>query len=275
MKAAGVLSFLTLLFLCIGGIVGPTSGSYWNSSSDQTAASLNSDQTAASLNIACILEFAPIPAGQFLMGSPLEEGGHENGEVQHAVELSAFAMMTTQVTQAQWEAVMGTNPSRFKGADRPVEQVSWGDVQVFIQKLNEQDPGKGYRLPTEAEWEYACRAGSTGKWCFGDDEARLGDYAWIDANAMGTTHPVGQKKANAWGLHDMHGNVREWCQDWYGDYPGGSVTNPTGASSGSSRVYRGGGWNYAAGGCRSAIRSSYDPSYRHFNLGFRIARNLP
>jgi len=221
------------------------------------------------------MEFKVLPAGTFSMGSPAEEQGRDDDEVLHSVELSAFAMMTTEVTQAQWKAVMGENPSEFKGADRPVEQVSWEDVQAFIQKLNKRDPGKGYRLPTEAEWEYACRAGSTGRWCFGEDESRLTDYAWYEANAGGTTHPVGQKQANAWGLYDMHGNVWEWCQDWDGDYPSGSVTNPTGASSGSSRVYRGGGWNYAAGGCRSAIRSSYDPSYRHFNLGFRLARTLP
>jgi len=221
------------------------------------------------------MEFKVLPAGTFSMGSPAEELGWDDDEVLHSVELSAFAMMTTEVTQAQWQAIMGSNPSDFKGDNLPVEQVSWEDVQVFIQKLNERDPGKGYRLPTEAEWEYACRASSTGKWCFGDDEARLGDYAWYGANSDGRTHPVGQKRANAWGLHDMHGNVDEWCQDWYGSYPSGSVTNPTGASSGSVRVYRGGRWFYSAVFCRSAGRDDIIPSYRGSYLGFRLARTLP
>jgi len=237
--------------------------------------------------------FVTIPAGTFQMGSPGSESGRDSDEgPQHQVTLSSYAMMTTEVTQAQWQAMMGSNPSYFKGDDRPVEQVSWNVVQDFITKLNQRDPGKGYRLPTEAEWEFACRAGSTGRWCFGDDEAQLDDYAWTytnsgdrpltedwDVNQLSPnncrTHPVGQKRANAWGMYDLHGNVWEWCQDWYGNYSRGAVTDPTGAASGSLRVRRGGCWEYTAGYCRSAFRGYVGPSNRNNNLGFRVARTLP
>ena len=179
-----------------------------------------------------------------------------------------FYLGKYQVTQAQWEAVMGANPCHFKGADRPVEQVSWEECQEFIKRLNAT--GKGaFRLPTEAEWEYASRAGSTGRYCFGDNEAQLGEYAWY-TNSGNETQPVGRKKANGWGLHDMHGNVWEWCQDWYGDYPTGAVTDPHGASSGSDRVYRGGCWGCDASFTTSAVRCWYGPDYRSYNLGFRL-----
>jgi formylglycine-generating enzyme required for sulfatase activity len=176
------------------------------------------------------------------------------------------------VTQAQWRAVMGNNPSHFKGEDLPVENVSWDDVQDFLRKLNKRDPGKNYRLPTEAEWEYACRAGSTAKWCFGNDESQLGDYAWYYANADGRTHPVGRKRANAWGLFDMHGNVWEWCQDWYGNFSSGEVKNPTGPISGTGRVGRGGYWGSYSSHARCAYRGSYAPTPRSNGIGFRCAR---
>ena len=156
---------------------------------------------------------------------------------------------------------MGSNPANFKGADLPVESISWDDCQAFCRKA-----GRGMRLPTEAEWEYACRAGTPG--------AGAGDLtrmAWHSDNSGNTTHPVGQKQANAWGLYDMHGNVWEWCSDWYGSYPTGAVTDPHGASSGSSRVSRGGGWRSGAGFYRSALRDYGDPSFRHDGLGFRVA----
>jgi formylglycine-generating enzyme required for sulfatase activity len=130
-----------------------------------------------------------------------------------------------------------------------------------------------YRLPTEAEWEYACRAGTTTKYSFGDSESQLGDYGWYDKNSGGTTHPVGGKKPNGWGLYDMHGNVFEWCQDWYGDYPSGSTTDPTGAASGSYRVYRGGGWFLISDYCHSAYRFRLTPDYRISYLGFRVLRS--
>ncbi len=190
-------------------------------------------------------EFAYIPPGEFMMG----EGGD-----QHKVTLTrGFYMQTTQVTQGQWKAVMGNNPSKFKKGDEyPVESVSWDDAQEFVRKLNESGKTDLYSLPTEAEWEYACRAGTDTAYCFGDDADRLGEYAWYDKNSGEKPHPVGQLKPNAWGLFDMHGNVWEWCQDWHGDY--------SGASSGSRRVYRGGSFFDAARNCRSAYRGYNAPA---------------
>jgi formylglycine-generating enzyme required for sulfatase activity len=210
-------------------------------------------------------DFCTIPAGTFLMGSEKE------GPV-HPVTISRdFYMGKYSVTQAQWEVVMGNNPSNFKGIDRPVEQVSWDDCQEFIKRLNAT--GKGtFRLPTEAEWEYACRAGSSGIFCFGDDESQAGDYAWYSANSGSQTQPVCNKKPNAWDLHDMHGNVWEWCQDWYDDYSADSVTDPQGPLSGSMpvRVFRGGCWRGVAGFGASAHRGGRGPGYRSDILGFRL-----
>jgi formylglycine-generating enzyme required for sulfatase activity len=170
---------------------------------------------------------------------------------------------------------MGLNPSRFKGVNLPVEQVSWEDCQEFLQKLNakvvQQLDGKIAGLPTEAEWEYCSRAGSSAKWCFGDDERTLGDYAWVRANSEKRTHPVGQKKPNAWGLYDMHGNVWEWCQDWYAvTYSSGAVTDPTGPGSGDARCLRGGGW-VGGGNSRSAGRGWIDPQGCSNGIGMRTA----
>jgi formylglycine-generating enzyme required for sulfatase activity len=185
-----------------------------------------------------------------------------------------FYIGVYEVTNAQWKRVMGTVPSRWKGADLPVGNVGWDDANEFCRRLSalpeEKQAGRVYRLPTEAEWEYACRAGTTTKWSFGDDESRLGDYAWFDGNSGNGTHPVGKKKPNAWGLFDMHGNVTEWCNDWLGDYAKGAVTDPQGPSQGSHRVYRGGSWLYTAGDCRSAFRWIV-PSLRIGILGFRLA----
>jgi len=218
------------------------------------------------------MAFVWIEPGTFMMGSPSSESGRDSDETQHRVTLTkGFYMQTTEVTQGQWKAIMGRNPSKFSscGDNCPVEQVSWNDVQDFIRKLN-QRTGQTYRLPTEAEWEYACRAGSSTRFCFGDSDSELGNYAWYYDNAGSKTHPVAQKRPNAWGLYDMHGNVWEWCSDWYGDYPSGSVTDPEGPSSGSIRVFRGGGWNGFARFCRSAIRYRYEPGVRSFILGFRL-----
>jgi formylglycine-generating enzyme required for sulfatase activity len=187
----------------------------------------------------------------------------------------AFWMGRTAVTQAQYAAVMGTNPSEFTAAGReaPVENVSWDDAMAFGQKLTEREKAAGrlpkgyaYTLPTEAQREYACRAGTTGDYA-GDLDA----MAWYGPNSGGTTHPVGTKQPNAWGLYDMHGNVWEWCQDWYGAYPGGEVTNPLGPPSGSRRVNRGGSWDFVAAFCRSAYRSYGGPGIRGSNVGFRLA----
>jgi formylglycine-generating enzyme required for sulfatase activity len=175
------------------------------------------------------------------------------------------------VTQAQWEAVMENNPSRFQGWNHPVENVSWNDVQEFIRRLKTKKWDERYRLPTEAEWEYACRAGTTTRYSFGDDANSLGRHAWHEDNSRGETHPVGRKEANAWGLYDMHGNVREWVLDWFDDYSSAGTPDPGEPSPGGSRVYRGGGWNDGARLCRAASRSWGVPDSRRGDLGFRLA----
>jgi formylglycine-generating enzyme required for sulfatase activity len=184
-------------------------------------------------------------------------------------------MQTTELTQGQWERIMGSNPSYFEkyGNDCPVENVSWNDVQEFIRKLNQKEGTDKYRLPTEAEWEYAARSCRKAEVYAGtSSESALGDYAWYDANSGNKTHPVGRKQPNGLGLYDMSGNVWEWCRDWYGNYPSGSVTDPTGPSSGSHRVIRGGSWRVSAGDCRSALRRSVTPGVSYFGVGFRLAR---
>lgn len=231
----------------------------------QKVSEFKSGQTAGERNVITVngIEFAFrwCPAGTFRMGSPTSEDGRGNSETQHQVTLTkGFWMMETEVTQKQWQAIMGYNPSSFIGDDLPVEQVSWNECQEFCEKT-------GLTLPTEAQWEYACRAGTTGAFA-----GNLDEMAWYDSNSGGKTHSVGTKKANAWGLYDMHGNVCEWCQDWYGDYPGGSVTDPTEPSTDSSRVIRGGSWINLAWDCRSAFRFSNYPEIRFYNLGFRCVR---
>jgi len=219
-----------------------------------------------------------IPAGEFMMGSPGTESDRSDNETQHRVSITKpFYLGVTEVTQEQYQKVMGTNPSQFKGPQNPVEQVSWADAVEFCGKLSampaEKTAGHVYRLPTEAEWEYACRSGTTTAYSFGDDASRLGDYGWFEGNSELSTHPVGEKKPNAWGLYDMHGNVWEWCQDRYGDYPSGSATDPTGATSGSLRVFRGGSWFFNAWICRSADRCRFAPGFRSLSLGFRVLRS--
>ena len=215
------------------------------------------------------MEFRLIPAGTFTMG---------DGDDAHEVTLTKpFKMGVHEVTQAQYEQVMKNNPSNFKGAENPVENVSWDEAVEFCRKLSElpdeKAAGNVYRLPTEAEWEYACRAGTKAAFSFGDDESNLGDYVWCRENSAEKTHPVGSKLPNTWGLYDMHGNVWEWCQDAYGDYPSGAVTDPAGpASRLFVRMYRGGSWFNAAVYCRSAFRSGDLPSIRSDgNGGFRVS----
>ena len=215
------------------------------------------------------VEWKRISGGKdyFLMGSPETEKGRYDDETQHRVRLTkGFWMGKYPVTQAQWKSVMGSNPSYFHGEDRPVECVSWRECQAFCRAA-----GQGLALPTEAQWEYACRAGSTGAY---GGTGRLEDMGWFRDNSGDKTHPVGRKAPNAWGLHDMHGNVWEWCADWSGVYPREEVTDPKGASSGSYRVGRGGGWCDGAAGCRSAHRSYYSPSSTLIRLGFRLSRIL-
>ena len=250
------------------------------------------------------MEFAWVPAGIFKMGSPEGEEGRDTDEVQHEVRISeGFWMGKYEVTQGEWEAVMGANPSEFKacGARCPVETVSWEDVQEFIRKLNQRESGSGYvyRLPTEAEWEYAVRAGSVGATpegelrISGERNAQVLDgQAWYGGNSGVSytggydcsewdqrqyeaercgPHAVGLKRGNGWGLHDMLGNVWEWTADWYGEeYPSGLVTDPHGPSTGSNRVIRGGSWLTIARYVRSADRNRYTPGYRYNNIGFRL-----
>ncbi len=194
----------------------------------------------------------------------------------HNVTVSDFYLGKYEVTQAQWRWIMGTNPSHFRDCDQcPVEQVSWDDIQGFIKKLNAKT-GKTYRLPTEAEWEYAAGGGngSRTKWAGTNNESSLGSYAWYSSNSGKKTHPVGQKQPNDLGLYDMSGNVWEWCGDWYGEdyYASSPSNNPKGPASGASRVLRGGSWLYAPVHCRVALRNSGGPSSRNNNLGFRLAR---
>jgi len=218
------------------------------------------------------MKFKLIPAGTFTMG----DASGQDDETPHEVTLTQpFKMGVHEITQAQYEQVMGVNPSTFKGADNPVENVSWDDAVEFCRRLSElpaeKEAGNVYRLPTEAEWEYACRAGTTTKFSFGDDDSALGDYAWYAENSAKKTHPVGSKLPNAWGLYDVHGSVWEWCQDWSDAYPGGAVTDPTGPASGSSRAYRGGGWDDFAEICGSVTRLGIPPSYRLDSRGFRVS----
>ncbi len=213
------------------------------------------------------MEMIYVPPGSFTMGSPESEEGRDDTETQHRVTLTkGYWLGKYEVTQRQWESVMGANPSSFKGRDRPVDQVSWNDCQRFIAKVDAEARrqfGGGARLPTEAEWEYACRAGTTGPY---GGNGNLDDMGWYGGNSGDTTHPVGQKLANAWGFHDMHGNVWEWCQDWYGAYQG-NENDPRGSASGVLRVLRGGCWPDVARGCRSASRDGFDPALRNMFSG--------
>jgi formylglycine-generating enzyme required for sulfatase activity len=226
------------------------------------------------------MEFVYIEPGSFMMGSPLDEPKRFNNEKQHQVTLTkGYYIQTTEVTQGQWKAVMGDNPSKFSsyGNNCPVERVSWNDVQEFITKLNSQEDS-GYRLPTEAEWEYACRAGTKTPFSFGrclsTDQANYdGKYPMPECSKgryREKTIPAASLEPNAWGLYDMHGNVCEWCQDWKGTYPSGSVTDPVGPTSGSARVLRGGSWISDAWYCRSAFRLRIRPGYRSRYYGFRL-----
>jgi formylglycine-generating enzyme required for sulfatase activity len=218
------------------------------------------------------MHFVLVQPGFFQMGSA---NGFAREKPVHTVTITRpFYLSACKVTQEQWQAIMGTDWSSFKGPKNPVDSVSWDDCQTFLRKLSEK-LGGGFRLPTEAEWEYACRAGSTTAYCYGDDEARLGDYAWFAGNSGGATHPVALKKPNAWGLYDVHGTVWEWCQDWYGPYADGAVTDPRGPDAGDYRVLRGGSWRFDARHARSAFRTGIAPaSGLNGYAGLRVARTL-
>ncbi|HEX42978.1 MAG TPA: formylglycine-generating enzyme family protein [Phycisphaerales bacterium] len=223
-----------------------------------------------------------LPAGTFTMGEP--------GEIDappHEVTLSAFYIDVHLVTQADYERVMGANPSRWKAPDNPVEQVRWSDAVRYCNKRSELEglepcydiekwtcdfAADGYRLPTEAEWEYACRAGTQTAWFFGPDASRLGDYAWFQANASGRPQPVGRKKPNPWGLYDMIGNLWQWCNDFYqvDYYEQSPQQDPTGPDTGETKVVRGGAWKFTADACRSAYRYNESPGYTDVCFGYDI-----
>jgi formylglycine-generating enzyme required for sulfatase activity len=219
-----------------------------------------------------------IPTGTFTMGGRafgppgFRVDGHEPA---HKVTISkSFYMCVYPITQRQWKAVMGTNPSHHKGRpDHPVEMVSWNDSQEFIRKLGKLGLD-GFRLPTEAEWEYACRAGTTTLYYWGDDVGKAGDYVWQHSNAAGETHPVGRKKPNAWGLYDMNGNVWEWCGDRYGRYSAEPRTDPIGAPEGTERVVRGGSYGNGGRSLRSDMRTKRPPVDHYRYYGFRLAREI-
>jgi formylglycine-generating enzyme required for sulfatase activity len=226
------------------------------------------------------MTFVSIPAGSFVMGSPANMPNADPCErPAHRVTISKpFFLGKPRVTQPQWQAIMGETPSHFRGATHPVDGVEWSDCQVFVAKMNEKFGGPRVRfsLPTEAQWEYACRAGTTTQYSFGDGEAALDEHAWWGKNAGGTTHPVGQKKPNPWGLYDMHGHLWQWCADCFeADYYERSpAVDPPGPASGVSHVLRGGQWNgYDVNFCRSAFRNSR-PMHRSDNYGCRIVMTL-
>jgi formylglycine-generating enzyme required for sulfatase activity len=229
------------------------------------------------------LSFVWLPPRQFTMGSPLDEQDRYDHEgPQTRVTLTrGFFLGRYPVTQGEYLSVIGSNPSYFTGdTNRPVEQVSWEDATNYCGQLTQQQQTAGrlptgwaYRLPTDAEWEYACRAGTTNRLYYGNDPSytQLGNYAWYSGNSGSTTHAVGGKLPNRWGLYDMAGNVWQWCQDWWADsLPGGSVTNPQGPASGSYRVLRGGCWYLGAAYCRSAHRNYGDPTFPISRVGFRV-----
>lgn len=217
-------------------------------------------------------ELVLLPSGSFRMGS-IESSDEQPV---HTVNIASFAIGKYPVTQAQWRKVMGNNPSHFRGDDlRPVERVSWDDAQAFIQKLN-QLTGESYRLPSEAEWEYACRAGSTGKWCCGNNETQIREYAWCEENSDSQTQPVGRKKPNAFGLFDMHGNVLEWCEDRsHANYKSALDDGRAWVSGDTGRVMRGGCFALLAEHSRAAIRYDHSPGFRSHFIGFRVARTAP
>ena len=229
------------------------------------------------------MKLVHIPPGKFLMGSPKSQPGRSKNEVQHPVTIvQPFYMQSTEVTQEQWTTVMGTQPWQDQdhsktGADYPATFVSWNDAVQYCEKLSEQENAE-YRLPTEEEWEYACRAGTTTAYSFGDDFGELGKYAWFAENTSNANeahaHRVGQKQPNPWGLYDMHGNVWEWCQDRYDAYPGDPDTNPFQRRGFVYRVWRGGSWFSRHQHIRSAHRSGNEPGWRHRNFGFRVVQKI-
>jgi formylglycine-generating enzyme required for sulfatase activity len=242
----------------------------------------NSEQPAENIINSIGMEFVLIPAGEFDMGSPSDEEGRydDEGPVHRVMISNPFYLGAYEVTQKQWREIMENNPSAFKDNKLPVECVSWYDVQEFINKLNEKEMTTKYRLPSEAEWEYAARAGTTTRYFFGDSESKLGVYAWYYENSGDTTHPVGEKKPNPWGLYDIHGNVYEWVQDkWHNNYDGAPADgspweNGNEDKDDTNRVIRGSGYCQYTAYCRSAYRNNEKPVLQFNNIGFRLLQEV-
>lgn len=231
------------------------------------------EKTAISIRNSIGMELVLIPAGEFWLDP--DEFNYET-PVRKVIIPESFYLGKYPVTQKEWEAVVGNHPSCFEGDNRPVECVSWHSVQEFIKRLNAKEGTDKYRLPSEIEWEYACRAGTATRYSFGDSDLKLGEYAWYYGNSEHETHPVGQKKPNPWGLYDMHGNVWEWCQDKYHrNYEEALAEGTAWEAVGSiGIVLRGGGWVSYSGKCSSSCRSNLDSDYGTYSLGFRLVRTI-
>jgi formylglycine-generating enzyme required for sulfatase activity len=265
-RVLGIAMVLSLM----GALSNPAKGKETNKSRDVAEISPDLRKVYAVIGKGVKLEMVLIPAGKFVMGSPATEALRWDDETQHEVVLTKhYYMGRYEVTQEQWEAVMENNPSKIKGPNLPVTDISWIDCQEFIKKLN-QKMGGGYRLPTEAEWEYACRAGTSTAYSFGEK------FTPNDANVSDSKKDkpivVGSYKPNNFGLYDMHGNVYEWCEDWYGAYPKGKTKDPMGAAKGEGRVLRGGSYGNGKSGARSSYRAYFAPQTdRSEGSGFRLA----
>lgn len=219
------------------------------------------------------LELVLINPGSFLMGSNNEEGDEDETPKHNVSILKPFYLGKFEITQEQWSKIMDFNPSYFKGGKKPVDSVSYNDSIKFLEKLSKKT-GLKFTLPTEAQWEYAARSNSTSSWSFGDNSSLISDYAWLKDNSANTTHEVGLKKSNSFGICDMYGNVQEWCLDWYGNYSGTSSNDPSGPSNGDSKVLRGGAWGDNPENLRSAYRNCLGPNEKTNGVGFRCVLSL-
>ena len=268
-----------------GGTAPPTAVAPFDAAAAEGHQRAWADHLGVPVETTCSIgvKMALVPAGELKMGSPEPDTEAWNDEKpEHVVRITRpFYVGVCPVTQEQFQRVMGENPSWFAGGpNRPVEYVSWEDAQEFCRRLSalpeEEAAGSPYQLPTEAEWEFVCRAGTTGKWSFGEDESAFADHGWYHGNSSGETQPIAQKKPNAWGLYDIHGNVWEWCADWYVEdyYAASPSKDPTGPASGLYRVLRGGSWYFGPADSRSASRGWNSPLGRYNACGFRIISSL-
>jgi len=260
------------LVVVSGGLAQETKQETKTDAALQDSIKAGAEKVTLDLSAGVQMELTLIRPGSFMMGDA--KGGDDEKPVHKVTITKPFYVGKYKVTQQQWEAVMGSNPSEVKEPKNPVEHVSWEDCEAFLKKFNEKFGSKSikFSLPTEAQWEYVCRAGSSTQYCFGDNEADLGRYAWFINNSKGKIHPVGEKRPNAWGLYDVHGDTWEWCADWYNKeyYKSSPASDPTGPASGAFRVCRGSSWDNLAPDCRCGFRLFDMPSDRFPYLGLRI-----